>query len=216
MEEDYTSNGNQSSAALSLYYGMRLLVIGAAVLFFFWGDWVDGVYTVLIALCMTIPSILRERYRLFLPFALDLGIVTLIFITLFLGHMGYFYDNFVLWDKFAHFQSGILLGIAGFVLVYILNENKNIDLDLSPIFIAVFSVTFSLAMGVAWEIFEFVGDKFWWNNWQPSNADTMWDLIATGVGALIVSTLGYFWMHRHKRLPFTPWFMRRFDGDKDR
>lgn len=208
MDEKYQLNYHQNAFTMSLYYSMRLLVLLAALLYFWWGEWTSGISIIFIFLLMVIPSILKEKYCLFLPFALDLGIVVLIFITLFLGHMGYFYEDYTLWDKFAHFQSGILLGIAGFVFIYILNENKGIKLGLSPIFISIFSVTFSLSIGAVWEIIEFVGDMYWWTNWQPSNADTMWDLIVTGVGALIVSTLGYFWMLRHKRLPFTPWNIR--------
>jgi len=63
-------------------------------------------------------------------------------------------------------------------------------------------------------MFEFAGDAYFsqhivnYSYWQTSNADTMWDLIADGTGALIVSVIGYFWMYRHKRLPFTPWLLK--------
>lgn len=210
MDNDYDENNHQNRTTLSLYYGMRVLMSVAAGLFLFWGEWESGISTILILLLMLVPSLLRDRYRLYLPFALDLGIVSLIFITLFLGHMGRFYDNVPLWDKFAHFQSGLLLGVIGFVIVYVLNENRNIKLGLSPAFLAVFSVAFSLAMGVIWEIVEFIGDSFFGSLWQANNTDTMWDLIATGVGAIIVSTVGFFWMCRHERLPFTPWLMKIF------
>jgi len=141
---------------------------------------------------------------------LKCSIVGFVFATLFLGHLANFYDYIPLWDKFVHFQSGLILGIAGFVLVYTLNEQKSIHLDLSPGFVSFFAVTFSLAIGVVWEVVEFIADSLFGVDWQNGNADTMWDLIAAGAGALIVSVAGYFWMYRKARLPFTPRLFRFF------
>jgi hypothetical protein len=189
---------------------MRGLVLLAAWLAFLWGDWESSVSTLFIFALMMMPYILKRWYKLHLPFMLDLGIVGFIFITLFLGHIGRFYDHIIFWDKFVHLQSGILLGATGFVLVYLLNDNPKSKLNLSPFFLAVFAVAFSLAMGALWEIVEFAGDGIFGSSWQINNADTMWDLIADLIGALIISTFGYFWMHAHKRLPLTPWFIRIF------
>lgn len=207
-------DGYRNRATLFVYWSMRVLVLLACVIFLLRGNWESAVSTVLIFLLMFVPSILKERYRMYLPFTLDLGIVTFIFLTLFLGEIGRFYDRIPLWDKFLHFQSGLLLGATGFVLVYILNEHQNLKLGLSPGFVAFFAITFSLSIGAVWEMFEFAGDAYFsahianYHLWQASNADTMWDLIADGGGALIVSIVGYFWMYRHKRLPFTPWLLK--------
>ncbi|MFW5898110.1 MAG: hypothetical protein ACOCUG_03970 [Halanaerobium sp.] len=38
-----------------------------------------------------------------------------------------------------HLIYGMGMGFIGFVMVYILNKNENIDVVLSPIFIAVFA-----------------------------------------------------------------------------
>ena len=210
MDENYQVDSYQNGTTLFVYYGIRVLVLIMAGVFFWWGDWESAVSTILIFILMLVPSILKERYRLYLPFALDLGIVNFVFLSLFLGQIGHIYEYIPMWDKFLHFQSGFLLGATGYILIYILNENENSKLELSPFFITLFAVAFSLAMGVLWEIAEFTGDSFFGNQWQASNADTMWDLIAAGVGSLIVSSMGYFWMHRNKRLPFTPWLMKIF------
>lgn len=187
---------------------MSALVLIAAGIFVLRGNWESALSTTFVFLLMFVPSVLKERYRLYLPFAIDFGITAFIFFTLFLGEVGRFYDRIPLWDKFLHFQSGLLLGASGYVLLYILNEHKNIRLGLSPGFVSVFSVTFSLAIGVVWEMLEFAGDSFFGSRWQFSNTDTMWDIVANGGGALIISVIGYFWMYRHKRLPLTPWTLR--------
>lgn len=207
---------HKNSLTLSAYWGMRALVLIGTIVYVIQGSWASAFSTLLIFLLMFVPSILKEKYRFYLPFALDLGIVTFIFLTFFLGHMGSFYGIFPQWDTFLHFQSGLLLGASGFVLVYTLNEHTKTKLGLSPFFVAIFAVCFSLALGAVWEIFEFAGDAYFSTRvvgylpWQASNADTMWDLIADSAGALVMSTYGYFWMRHHNRLPLTPWKIHLF------
>ena len=214
----YMQNDYRNPVTLFIYYGMRLLVLLAAGFFIARGEWASAVSTTLIFLLMFVPSVLKDRYRVYLPFSLDFAMILFIFLTLFLGEVGRFYDRIPLWDKFLHFQSGLLFGVTGFVLIYILNEQKGFKqrLNLTPGFIAVFAVTFSLSIGAVWEMIEFAGDGYFsqhianFSYWQSSNADTMWDLIADLGGAVIVSVIGYFWMYRHQRLPFTPRFLSMF------
>lgn len=199
----------RNRTTLFLYWSMNALVFIAAGIFLWWGDWSSALSAILIFALMLVPSILKGRYRLYLPFALELWTVVFIFLTLFLGSVAHFYERIPFWDKFLHFQSGLLLGVAGFVLIYILNEHERIHLNLSPGFVSLFAVTFSLALGVVWEIIEFSWDSAFGTHMQRVGVgDTMWDLIADGTGALIMSIAGYFWMYRHKRLPFTPWSLR--------
>lgn len=196
---------------LLLYYGMRILVVFAFLSFLFLGDWIDAVNTALIFLLMMVPSFLKNKYRVYLPLELDLAIVAFIFFTLFLGSLRDFYELFPLWDTILHFQSGILLGIVSFVLVYILNEQKTKKLELSPGFISFFAITFSLAISVVWEIYEYTVDTFLGFNMQESGLpDIMGDLIFNAIGALIVALVGYIWMRHRQKLPFTPRLLSGF------
>lgn len=205
-EHIYISNNYQSRATLFIYYLMRVAVAVGAVLFLLNEDWASGFATILVLILMLVPSLLRGYHKMYLPFELDFGIVFFVFTTIFLGHIADFYNRIPQWDKFLHFQSGIVLGITGYVLIYILNEHKNIKLGLSPGFISFFAVVFSMAIGVAWEIVEFTMDILWHTHyWQGLTVtDTMGDLIAATVGAIIFSIIGYLWMKRRLRLPFTP------------
>lgn len=214
VDDLHVSKAYRNGVTLSVYYTMDALVLIAVGVFVWRGNLESALSAGIIFLLMFVPSILKERYRLYLPFAIEFGIVVFSFSTLFLGEVARFYYYVPFWDKFTHFQSGLLLGASGYVLVYILNEHKKISLDLSPLFVSIFAIAFSLAIGAGWEIFEFAGDTFSGNHWQTDGADTMWDLIADLVGALIISIVGYFWMHRHKRLPFTPWVLRILGGKK--
>ena len=63
---------------------------------------------------------------------------------------------------------------------------------MSPLLIALFSFTFSLALGALWEIFEFSMDQIFLTNMQTSGVvDTMWDLIADALGAFSMSVIGF-------------------------
>lgn len=202
---------------LSIYWGLRVLLAGAVIAYGVRAEWDSAGATLLILALMAVPSILKERYRMYLPFQIDLGLTVFVFLTLFLGAMANFYRTIPLWDKFLHFQSGLLLGATGFVSIYLLNERESRSgkLSLSPGFISLFAVVFSLSIGAMWEMAEFASDAALHGHWQASNADTMWDLIADLSGALMVSVLGYFWMYRHNRLPLTPWALRLFKRRKN-
>lgn len=209
MDRNYIEDRYRNYLTLFIYWGLSVLVVLAAGIYAWWGDWLSAVLTVLILGLMLVPSVLKGRYRLYIPFTLELWIVSFIFLTLFLGGVAHFYDRIPFWDKFLHFQSGFLLGVCGYVLIYLLNEHERVHLNLSPGFVSLFAVTFSLALGVVWEIVEFATDSIFAIQSQGVGlADTMWDLIAASLGALLMSIAGYFWMYRHKRLPFTPWPLR--------
>jgi hypothetical protein len=192
---------------------MRFLVFVAAGVFLYDGDWESSLGALLILALMLAPAVARRRYRVHVPFAMDFGVVFFVFTTLFLGHLLRFYDIYPLWDKFLHFQSGLILSVTGFFLVYVLNESESTSLDLSPAFVALFAVTFSVTVGVVWEMIEFAGDGFstagYWQGMSGSNADTMWDLIADTGGSLVVSFAGWIWMHRYKKIPFAPKMVAR-------
>ena len=91
-----------------------------------------------------------------------------------------------------------MLGIVGFLLAHILNEQTRIQLTMQPIFVATFAFFFAVGIGAIWEIVEFTMDSVAGTNMQkpmrddPSGlTDTMWDLIVDAIGALVISVLGY-------------------------
>lgn len=210
---DYIPRLNGNKTIFLVYFGMRALVLIAAVLYLYDGNFSAAGGAMLVFLLMFVPSIVKRQFRIYLPFVLDFSIVLFIFGTLFLGHLVKFYDTVPFWDKFLHFQSGLVLSVTGFVLVYVLNERKAASLNLSPGFVALFAIAFSVAIGVFWEVGEFAGDWLFNGDWQGTssgNDDTMWDLIADTAGAIIVSGIGYIWMYRYKHLPFAPGFFTVF------
>jgi hypothetical protein len=159
---------------------------------------------VAIILCITfLPILLGQRFEVKIPHEFESLTVVFVYMSLFLGEVQGYYLRFWWWDIVLHIGSGFLLGILGFLLVYVLNEKEDIELDLRPGFIAFFAFVFAMGMGAIWEIFEFSMDQFFGTTMQKSGLeDTMWDLIVDGIGALFISLLGWGFLKTNNRDSF--------------
>lgn len=112
-----------------------------------------------------------------------------------------------------HTTSGFVLGIVGFMFVYLLNKNYDTNVTLSPFFIALFAFCFAVMIGALWEIYEFGMDRIVGFNMQKFRGpgqdglvDTMFDLIVDSIGALIVSVLGYLSSKEKKQVSLSTFF----------
>jgi hypothetical protein len=182
---------------LLVYYFIKGVIVVGLLVSALYGDWTNVFWIGLIFLATFIPTVIKKQSRLYFPLEFELFIVLFIFLALFLGEIHYYYHIFWWWDLFLHGQSGILVGILGFIIAYILNEQSHFRLKMKPAMTAVFAFNFTLAFGVLWEIFEFTMDQLFGTNMQKSGLmDTMFDLILNTFGALVISLLGYLWMRK--------------------
>jgi hypothetical protein len=94
-----------------------------------------------------------------IPAEFHLTAVVFIFASLYLGEIQDFYHRFWWWDIALHSSAGLLMGIVGFLLVYLLNESKRVELHMTPVFISLFAFSFAVTIGTLWEIFEFTMDQ---------------------------------------------------------
>ena len=179
---------------LGISYFLQVTLITAIFYFIYHLDWVNTFLTSGIFVLTSLPAIFRKSYKVRLPVELDFIVILFIYAALFLGEVHGYYTKFWWWDILLHASSGVLFGIAGFLLVYILNQEKKVMLHLKPFFIGLFSFAFANALGVLWEIFEFAMDSFFSLNMQKSGlVDTMWDLIVNVLGSLFIAVFGYFY-----------------------
>jgi hypothetical protein len=157
-------------------------------------DW-ENVFLSLVVMALTLlPAFAWRRYRLYLPPEFQLIAAAFVFLSLFLGSARDFYYRFWWWDIVLHTGSGFLLGIVGFIALYLLNRTDRLPPEVSPAFRCFFGVTFAVFLGVLWEIFEFVADEInpYWNmqTRETGVADTMYDLIVDTLGAVMVALMG--------------------------
>jgi hypothetical protein len=166
------------------------------------GQWLTALLVTVIMGIMGAPFVFPIRLPINIPAEFSALAVVFIFAALFLGEIQDFYERIWWWDLALHTTSGLLLGIMGFLLVYVLNKNERVDLYMRPNFVAIFAFTFAVAAGVVWEIFEFGADQIFSMNMQKADkaglSDTMWDLIVDTLSALLISLLGWWYMKREE------------------
>lgn len=177
---------------------LKLSLFVGAILLFWQGRYQAVFETMAIIFITFLPIILGRRFQVKIPHEFECLAVVFLYASLFLGEVHGYYLRYWWWDVVLHTGSGFLLGILGFLLVYVLNEKKEIEMELNPKFIAMFAFLFAMGMGAIWEIFEFAIDQIFGTNMQKSMfndpsglTDTMWDLIVDGIGAFIISILGW-------------------------
>lgn len=148
-----------------------------------------------------LPVFIARRFKIELPQQLFLFFVVFLFGSIYLGTLRHFY-SLPLWDKMLHLVSSSLevcLGLALFGFL-VSPEAQN---HISRSFVILYAFCFSVFCGVLWEFYEFTCDSFGMNlqryliHGQPKVGrdalmDTMGDLIADVVGALIFCLYLYF------------------------
>lgn len=182
----------------------------------------EGILLAVLTLWLTFfPDILKKMFGIYLPSSIQIIVTLFIFMAQYLGEMHDFYYRFWWWDILLHTVSGFVLGIIGFMFVYMLNESYDKDVKLSPFFIVLFSFCFAVTVGVFWEFFEFSMDRILGTNMQKFRLpgedglmDTMSDLFVDSVGALIMSFLGYIYIRQKNDLFFTKLFSGWFKSDQ--
>lgn len=205
-------------STIIMYWIVRILVLGLlvySVIGLFLARTDDSqlgdfgfiaINAIALLLASFLPAWVNKRWGIIVPdlfLRIYLGFATA---ALLLGEIGGFFVHVSWWDSALHLFSGSLIGVVGFSLLNILNKDPNIEFHLSPGFIALFVFCFSLAVGVIWEIFEFVVDGLAGSNMQrfrdsitnelwlgrKALSDTMKDFILNTIGALVITILGYF------------------------
>lgn len=212
------ASGAGRRAHLAILAVLQLVMLVQLVLLAYRGDWDQAVFVAAIMAVTLAPVVLRMPVEL--PSEVQIVAVLFIFATLFLGEVRDWYDRFWWWDAALHTTSGLLLGMLGFMLVYILNEDRNVDLHMRPGFVALFAFFFAVALGGIWEIFEFAMDRWFGTNMQPATAtdpsgltDTIQDLIVDTVGAAVVALGGWRYLSRPRRHLVDDWARRFVRGN---
>jgi hypothetical protein len=204
-------------------YGVLLAVLQSVmlvelVLLVRGGQWRTALQVAIIMGLTLAPVALRSRLPVKVPAEFQILAILFVFASLFLGEIRNYYELIWWWDAGLHASSGLLFGIVGFLLVYVLNENERIDINLRPRFVALFAFTFAMAVGALWEVFEFAMDQTFGLQMQkprlndPSGlTDTMWDLSFDAIGAVLISAFGW-WYTIHDERSFIERWIRKFNA----
>lgn len=149
----------ENRSTFLVYLGLRGLVIAMMVLQIFNGNYENVFLCILTLLLMILPSVFQATLRIELPSPLEIIILVFIFAAEILGEISSFYIRFQYWDTVLHTINGFLCAAVGFSLVDIMNRQKKLRFELSPLFMAITAFCFSMTIGVLWEFFEFGMDQ---------------------------------------------------------
>ena len=213
-ETKQLKNTAQDDSWLHKWIGRTLLLIMAVewVLLLLDSRWLSMFLVTMIIAALVAPTIFRKKLDVEIPVEFHFTAVIFMTASLYLGEVQRFYERFWWWDIVLHASAGLLMGIAGFLLVYLLNESKRVALHMTPGFISLFAFSFSVTIGTLWEIFEFAMDQLFGLNMQKAMlsdssglTDTMWDMIVNAIGALIISFLGWRYLKRQQIFFIRDW-----------
>jgi hypothetical protein len=167
-----------------------VVLFGAGAIALYDQNWSNAFVITVAILLGALPYFLRKKYGIKLSRKLNFGILLFLFSTILLGEVNYFYEKFAWWDMVLHVVAGLGLTVFGFIILNSIYSQS--ELRSTPGMTAFFAFGFTGMVAVVWEIFEFAVDTLIESsNMQPSNTDTMQDLIVTLAAALVVTYFGY-------------------------
>ncbi|MCC6208750.1 MAG: hypothetical protein IT488_11430 [Gammaproteobacteria bacterium] len=166
-------------------------------------------FTALVVLALTfLPALIEHQFSVHLPVEFTLVTSVFLYASFGLGEVRGYYQRYWWWDIMLHSLSALVMGLIGFLMVYVFYSTHRIRM--APLYVAITSFGFAVTVGTLWEIFEFVMDWFFGFNMQKSGlVDTMTDLMVDAVGALLAAILGYGYT-RHGDAAFAAPLVRRF------
>ena len=143
----------QDKKVFTVYMILRVFVLIGIVFTVLGGNYEGTFFCVLTLLLFLVPSFLERQLHIQLPSALEIIILLFIFAAEILGELQGYYIHVKHWDTMLHTINGFLCAAIGFALVDLLNRNKRVRMELSPLYMAVVALCFSMTIGVLWEFF---------------------------------------------------------------
>lgn len=150
----------EEPVVFALYFVLRALVLITLVRSAFLGNYEHMMLCVLTLVLLLLPSLIEHTLDIELPDLLESIILLFIFAAEILGEIDAFYIRIPFWDTILHTTWGFLCAGIGFALFDILNRSESSKIKLTPLYMAVSAVAFSMCIGACWEIFEYLADCF--------------------------------------------------------
>lgn len=155
-----------------IFFILRLFVVVCMIEQSIRGNWNNVFLCILTLILFTGPVFLRNKLHIELPKTLEIIIYLFIFSSAILGEIQNFYGIFKHWDTLLHTLNGFLCAAVGFSLVDILNRREDNEINMTPVFMVIVSISFSMTVGVLWEFVEFGVDTYLHKDMQKDRVVT--------------------------------------------
>ena len=187
---------------IRLAWLLRALTLLTAVVHVVQGAWLYVLLCLAAIALVVIPAWIARSSAANLPVEIEIVLLWGLVSDMTLGRLGALYDTSAWFDKALHLGNSVLLGMLGFLAVYILHFTGMFPAG--KIVTGAIIVLLTLGIGAFWEILEYLSDLLFAKGAQGSPVlapldDTMWDLILDGAGGLVGGVLGPIYMRHSKR-----------------
>lgn len=183
----------------------------------------NAAQSLMMLLCTFIPGFIEKRGKVSIPNVMSVIFILFCLAHFVVGEIGNVYVYSKTFDSILHTLSGSMIAILGFSVIRLLNDWDKVDIKLSPLFVSIFVVCFTITIGVAWEMFEYIIDMITGSNMQRYSDsvtrvpftgrealfDTMKDLILDAIGAIVMAVISYFDLKNKKTHTRIRWFIER-------
>ena len=174
-------------------------------------------------LCTFVPGFVERTGKVSVPNVMSIIFISFCMSHFIIGEVGELYVKSKVFDSILHTISGTMIAILSFSIIRLLNNSEKMDLKLNPLFVAIFVVSFTVTVGVVWEIIEFAADALTGSNMQRYSDsvtrepflgrdalfDTMKDLILDAIGAMVVAIISYIDLKKKKGHTAIKWFIEK-------
>ena len=143
-----------------IYFSLRILTILCMIRQIQLGNYMNAALCIGTLILFSVTIIMEHKLNIDFPDLLEITVWIFIFSSEILGEINQFYIHFENWDLILHTTNGFIMAGIGYSLVELLNINENIKVNLSPIYVAIVAISFSMTIGVFWEFFEYGMDKY--------------------------------------------------------
>lgn len=163
-----------------VYLLLRIIIIAVFVLSIINGKYENSLTCFLTFVLLMIPTFIENRLKIDLPNTMEIIMICFVFAANILGEIASFYEIIPALDTILHTLNGFICAGVGFGLIDILNQNDKIKINLSPLFVCLFSFCFSMTVGTVWEFFEFAMDMLLGKDMQK-------DTIINSINSVLLS-----------------------------
>jgi len=178
------------NSVLSFTLNFMLVILVPYLIYI--NQYLFAVSALIAAILSFIPAILKRNYNINMNWKISF----LITLALYLHTVGLsfrLYNNVFYYDIIMHILGSIVIALLGFIIVYTMHFTKKVRLSI-PL-IGLFTIIFAIAVGALWEIGEFAIDQFFGMHAQPSNFDTMTDLIYDTIAGISTAIAAMFYVN---------------------
>ncbi len=163
-----------------IYLLLRVIIAAVFVMSIVKGKYENSLTCFLTFILLMIPTFIENRLKIDLPNVMELIMICFVFAANILGEIGSFYELIPALDTILHTLNGFICAGVGFGLIDILNQNDKIKINLTPLFVCLFSFCFSMTVGTVWEFFEFAMDMLFGKDMQK-------DTVINGINSVLLS-----------------------------